>query len=175
MGRVAVVVLALALTLAMGLAAFFNAENVTLKEQIEDYRQELSVLKTANLTTALGIKEIPPDPNAAYWENGNSHVWITGYVFNCGGSIAYQAGLQVIARAEDDSVLMNVSLPLVNGGIFSANENKSLIPEYFTPTEHMFGNVLSQQNVTVRMSIYHEGSFSNSTKYEITPFWTNPS
>jgi hypothetical protein len=66
-----------------------------------------------------------------------------------------------------------VTVPIVSGGIFSSNENKSLIPEYLQPTPLEFGNVLSQQNVTVRLGIFHEGVFSNSTTYEIIPVWKN--
>ncbi len=174
MGKATVAVLVAVLAFTMGLAALYNSENVTLKEQIKGYQQELTILKTANLTTALGIKEIPPDSDTAYWGNKYNHLWVTGYIYNCGGSIALQAGLRVVAKSEDNSTLMNMTVPLVNGGVFSADTDLSLLPAYLSPSFVEYGDVLSKENVTVRFSIYHEGSFSNSSTYDITPFWTNP-
>jgi len=90
--------------------------------------------------------------------------------------MAKKAGLDVLAFDEANAVLMNYTVPINEGGIgaFSTNETlRNLIPYYLYPTPLEFGNVLSQQNVTVRLAIFHEGIFPNSTRYEINPIWHN--
>jgi hypothetical protein len=96
-------------------------------------------------------------------------------VFNSGASMARKAGLEVLAFDEANAVLMNYTVPITEGGIaaFSTNETKNPIPYYLYPTSLEFGNVLSQENVTVRLAIYHDGVFSNSTRYQINPVWKN--
>jgi hypothetical protein len=158
-------------------SVFLYQQNVNLRNENSILKEELTTLKSANIVTALGVVEIPP-----YWEsywggNGNySYLWITGWVFNSGASMAKKAGLDVLAFDEANSVLMNYTVPITEGGIgaFSTNETlRNLIPYYIYPTPLEFGNVLSQQNVTVRLAIFHEGIFPNSTRYEINPVWEN--
>lgn len=86
--------------------------------------------------------------------------------------MAKNAGLQVLAFNETNTPLMNVTVP-VSSGIFSTDPKKNLMPGYLQATSIDFGDILSHQNVTVRVGIYHEGLFSNSTTYEIIPVWTN--
>ena len=76
--------------------------------------------------------------------------------------MARKAGLMVLAFDEGNTVLMNYTVPITEGGIgaFSTNETfRDLIPYYLYPTPLEFGNVLSQQNVTVRLAIFHDGVF----------------
>ena len=96
-------------------------------------------------------------------------------MFNSGASMARKAGLQVLAFDETNTNLMNFTVPITSGGIaaFSTNESRNLIPYYLYPTSLEFGNVLSQENVTVRLAIFHEGVFSNNTRYEVNPVWHN--
>jgi hypothetical protein len=95
-------------------------------------------------------------------------------VFNSGAGMANNAGLNVLAFDEENFVLMNYTVPIVGYGVFSINENRTLIHSYVQLTPLEFGNVLSQQNVTVRLAIFHEGLFLNSTRYQINPVWGNP-
>ncbi len=84
------------------------------------------------------------------------------------------ARIQIVAFDETNTVLMNYTAPITEGdaGAFTTNETlKNLIPYYFYPTPQFFGNVLSQQNVTVKLAIFHDGVFPNSTRYEINPVW----
>ena len=86
--------------------------------------------------------------------------------------MAYNAGLNVVAFGNLDNVLMNITVPLISGS-YSTNMNTSLMPYYMQHSPMTFRNILSQENVEVRMAIYHEGIFSNSTTYKMTPVWTN--
>jgi hypothetical protein len=151
-----------------------NSQLSNRDSKISALQSQIAVLKTANLETALGVVEVPADRTTQlYWANNNSHVWITGYVFNSGGSMAINAGVQVPAFDKNNSTLMNVTVP-ISFGVFDTSEKKNLIPGYYQASSMTFGNIFSQQNVTVRVGIYHEGFFSNSTTYKIIPVWTNP-
>jgi hypothetical protein len=165
------------LTLSVAISLFLYSENSILNSQVISLKSEMENLKSANLVTALGVVEIPPYGESYWGGNGNfSYVWITGWVFNSGASMARKAGLDVLAFDGANSVLMNYTVPITEGGIgaFSTNETlRNLIPYYIYPTPLEFGNVLSQQNVTVRLAIFHEGIFPNSTRYEINPVWEN--
>ncbi len=158
---------------------YYNIENRILSEKITELQKEVTELKTANLRTILGITEIPPHPHQIFGSK-DSHLLITGWVFNSGGIKASNAGVRVLAFNETDAVLLNVTVPIVPGRTFSTALNESLIPEvpYWLPdaiplSELEYGNVLSQENVTVRFSIFHEGIFPSSTRYEIIPIWEN--
>jgi hypothetical protein len=177
------IILVFLLTLTIPALIFYGIENTNLKKQISTLDDELASYKTANLETALGITEIQTaipsirnSPSIDSPDVGNfkvwSNVWITGSVFNSGKSMAYNAGLRVLAFENNSNLLMNTTVPLMSG-TFSYNDNESLIPDITQPTPFVFGNILSQQNTTVRISIYHEGTFSNSTTYELIPVWTN--
>ena len=167
--------LSIVLVAIMLLTLIIYTDNLRLKEQVLNLQKEIIILKSANLTTALGIVEIPPYSYSydVWWANNFSYVWITGWVFNSGAGMAKNAGLEVLAFDVANAVLMNYTVPIVSYGVFSANENRTLIPEYLKLTQLEFGNVLGQQNATVRLGIFHEGIFPNSTRYEINPFWEN--
>jgi hypothetical protein len=174
--RVVTLLLASLLALAVVISLFLYVDNLELERQVTNLNDEIVVLKSANLTTALGVVEIPPYGESYWGGNGNtSYVWITGWVFNSGASMAKKAGLQVLALDQSNAVLMNYTVPIASGGIaaFSSNETKNPIPYYLYPTSLEFGNVLSQENVTVRMAIFHEGVFSNNTRSEVNPVWHN--
>jgi len=178
--KAVILLLALLLSASVIASLFFYSENLKLKDQVQNLKQEIIILKSANLTTALGIVEIPPYYSAPYssshvwWANNFSYVWITGWVFNAGAGMANNAGLNVLAFDEGNSVLMNYTVPIAGYGVFSINENRTLIHSYVQLTPLEFGNVLSQQNVTVRLAIFHEDLFPNSTRYQINPVWENP-
>jgi len=169
------ILLAVLLSISIITSSFLYLENLTLTSQVQSLNEEIKSLNSAYLVTALGIVEIPPYGESYWGGNGEfSHLWITGWVFNSGGSMAKKAGLEVLAFAEDNTVLLNYTVPITQGGIgaFSTNETfRDLIPYYLYPTPLEFGNVLSQQNVTVRLAIFHDGSFPNGTRYEMNPVW----
>ena len=163
--------LLLLIVLTIPTIVYFNNDNSNLRKQVGILQEEISILKTANITTALGIVEVPPNYANNIWGSNFSHVWITGWVFNSGASPALDAGLRVIASNET-GVIMNKTIPLVAYGTFSTNENK-IKPNNENITPYTFENILSHQNVTIRIAIYHEDLFSSSTKYEIIPIWKN--
>jgi hypothetical protein len=170
------ILLAVLLTVTVALSSFLYSENQSLSSQVLSLNREIKTLMSANLVTALGVIEVPPYGESYWGGNGNcSYLWITGWVFNSGASMARKAGLEVLAFDEANAVLMNYTVPITEGGIaaFSTNETKNPIPYYLYPTSLEFGNVLSQENVTVRLAIYHDGVFSNSTRYQINPVWKN--
>jgi hypothetical protein len=171
--KVVALLLVIVLTISISSNLFFYSNNQSLSKQVLGLKEEIQVLNSANLTTALGIIEIPPYTEGNWWGNNYSYVWITGWVFNYGASMAKNAGLQVLAHDKADDILMNYTVPIVGYGVFSANEDKSLLPDYLQLAPLEFGNVLSQENATVRLSIFHEGNFKNDTTYEAIPIYDN--
>jgi hypothetical protein len=174
--KVVALLLVVLLVVSVVYSVSIYQQNVKLRNENSILIEEIIALKSANLVTALGIVEIPPYGESYWGGNGNSsYLWITGWVFNSGAAMARKAGLEVLAFDEFNAVLMNFTVPVIEGGIaaFSTNESRNLIPSYLYPTTLEFGNVLSQQNVTIRMAIFHEGVFPNETRYEINPVWEN--
>jgi sensor domain CHASE-containing protein len=172
--KVVALLLVFLLIVSVVYSVFLYQQNVNLRNETAILKEELTTLKSASIVTALGVVEIPPY-GESYW-GGNGYLWITGWVFNSGANMARKAGLDVLAFDGANVVLMNYTVPITEGGIgaFSTNETlRNLIPYYLYPTPLEFGNVLSQQNVTVRLAIFHEGIFPNSTRYEINPVWEN--
>ena len=170
--------LLLLIVLTIPTIVYFNDGNSNLRKQIGELQkqlgglqEEITVLKTANITTALGIVEVPPNYVNNFWGSNFSHVWITGWVFNSGASPAFDAELRVIAINET-GVIMNTTIPLVAYGTFSTDEDK-IKPNNENITPYTTENILSYQNKTISISIYHEGSFSSNTAYEIIPIWKN--
>lgn len=166
------ILLAVLLSVSMVTSLFLYFENHRLTSRVQSLNGEIRTLKSANIVTALGVVEIPP-LGASYWGgNGDySHLWITGWVFNSGASMAKKAGLQVLALNESNAVLMNYTVPITDGGVGAFATKPSLIPSYLYPVPLEFNDLLSQQNVTVRLAIFHEGVFPNSTRYEVNPVW----
>jgi hypothetical protein len=170
--------LLLILASTMPAVIYYNAENCRLSNEINDLRHELATLKTANLTAALGVTEIPPQPHQIFGSK-DSHLWITGWVLNSGASKAIHAGLTVLAFDETNAVVLNVTVPVTDRE-FSTAFDDSLVPAvpYWLPgatslNKLTYGDVLSEENVTVRFSIFHDGIFPSSTRYQIIPIWEN--
>jgi hypothetical protein len=147
------------------------AEIKNLQEQVKNLNQENIKLKSASIVTALGFKELPPKATAnnPFLGSPNYHyLWITGWIFNSGGSMAANTSLVILAYDSSDNVLLNVTVPVI---------------PYFTSTSAIMhhqpapvgGVILSQQNMTVRMEVYHEGVFLNGTRYEAIPVYTSQS
>jgi hypothetical protein len=174
--------LALLLVLTIPTIVNYNIENSNLKKQVASLQEEISQLQkeigtlkpsslmTANIVTALGFTEVPPNPksNSAIDRNF-SHLWITGSLFNSGGGRAIGVGLNILAYDESNKVLMNVTVPIVSGG-YSVTY---AIPPHnnLNPAPIMHTNIFSQQKMTVILGIYHQGIFSDSTRYEAIPIY----
>ena len=157
-----------------------NSANSNLRKQVVELQEEIRLLKTANLTAALGVIEVPPRPGGILG-SVYSHLWITGWVFNSGWSMARHVGLNVLAFNETNGVFMNVTVPLDSRSGFATATKDYLVPKvpYWLPgsallSELEYSTILGQQNMTVRFSLYHEGSFPSSTRYEMNPIWENP-
>jgi len=171
--------LVLIIVLTVPTIIHYNIENRILSGEIMELQKELTTLKTANLSAYLGVTEIPPQPHQILGSK-DSHLWITGWVFNSGGVKASNAGLRVLAFNETNVAVLNVTVPIVPDRTFSTALNESLVPAvpYWLPDaisliDLEYGTVFSQENVTVRFSIFHEGIFPSSTRYEIIPIWEN--
>jgi hypothetical protein len=173
--NVVTILLAVLLAVSVFISLFLYSQNLSLSSQVSDLSEEVKILQSANLVTALGVVEVSPyGVNYFGGTSSYSYLWITGWVFNDGASMARKAGLEVLAFDGNNVALMNYTVPITEGGVgaFSTNETiKNLIPYYFYPTPIEFGNVLSQENVTVRLAIFHDGVFSNSTRYQVNPVW----
>jgi hypothetical protein len=171
------ILLAVLLAVSVVMSLFLYSENLSLKSQVLSLKEDTKNSNSSNIVTALGVVDIPYY-GENYWKENSTYgnLWITGWVFNSGAIMAKKAGLEVIAFDKANAVLMNYTVPITEGdtGAFTTNETlRNLIPHYFHPTPFEFGNVLSQQNVTIRLAIFHNGNFQNSTKYQITPVWEN--
>jgi hypothetical protein len=158
-----------------GKIANLNSQISNLKGQVANLNGQITNLTSANLVPALGITEIPYySPFNKGWATKFSHVYISGYVINAGGSMAYNAGLQVLAYGANGELLMNLTVPLDNGAIFGSDAGSyAYLSSFYETNSLQLGNLYSQQNATISISIYHEGTFSNSTNYNIIPVWTN--
>lgn len=156
---------------------YYQTDNSNLRKQLKGLQEEITVLKTANLTSAFGIIEVPARPDQILGSI-NSHLWVTGWIFNSGGSIARNVALNVLAFNQSNDVIMNVTVPIASGSEFATATEDYLVPKvpYYVPGsislgELKYGTVLSQQNMTIKFSLYHAGSFPDTTRYEINPLW----
>jgi hypothetical protein len=148
-------------------------ENANLRSRIQALQDELTEYKTANLTAALGIVEIQASSVSEL--NWSNYLWVTGYISNVGKATASNVAMQVYAFDNTNNTLMNATCP-IHSGVFDSSEKKNIVSQTFqvTSNEFTFGDILSQQKVIVRVGIYHEGSFPDTTTYKIIPIWTNP-
>ena len=83
--------------------------------------------------------------------------------------MAIGVGLNILVYDESSEVLLNVTAPILSNGYMVAcppHTGKLLGP--------LNTNIFSQQNMTVILGVYHEGIFSDSTRYEAIPVYENP-
>ena len=173
-----IVSLVLLFLLVLNVAAnvYYSIENANLRNQITVLQEEIESLKAeslnkANIVTALGITEVTPTPTSQNtWDRNYSHLWITGWVFNSGLGMAIGVGLNILAYDESNKVLLNETMPVLDNGYIETYA----IPPHTNQPRPLTTNIFSQQNMTVIMGIYHEGVFSNSTRYEAIPVFQNP-
>ncbi len=160
--------------------ALLNDEIANLNSQISNLKSQIKNLTTANLVTALGIKDIqyglPVKPKAEFEFDGTSvktfyYLYIWGSVSNTGVSVAYNSGLKVVAYDAQGTLEINMTVPL-DGGMFGADDQtKSLLSEDYGDYLIQRVNLGSNQTVTAVISIFHEGTLSGN--WTVTPVWTN--
>jgi hypothetical protein len=141
--------------------ALLNNQIAKLSNQISNLTSQITNLTSANLMTALGIKEETSVPN--------NHLWMTGWVFNKGLGTAYNAGLHVVAYDAKGTLEVNMTVPLVDG-MGEVFYTFDIIPRDSQINTLQFGSLDAGQNATITLSIFHEGLVTNWT---VTPVWTN--
>jgi hypothetical protein len=159
--------------------ALLNNQIANLNSQISNLKGQIKDLTTANIVTALGIKDIqyglPVKPKAEFEFDGTSvktfyYLYIWGSVSNTGVGIAYNSGLKVVAYDAQGTLEINMTVPL-DGGMFGADDQtKSLLSEDYGNYPTQLVNLDSNQTVVTVISIFHEGVVTNWT---VTPVWTN--
>ena len=156
-----------------------NDEIANLNSQISNLKSQIKNLTTANLVTALEVKDIqyglPVKPKTEFEFDGTSvktfyYLYIWGSVNNTGVDVAHSSGLKVLAYDAQGTLEINMTVPL-DGGMFGADDQtKSLLSEDYGDYPTQLLNLNSNQTVAVSMSIFHEGVVANWT---VTPVWTN--
>jgi hypothetical protein len=176
----AILAVAVLLTSLIAITLYYNnlvnnrdSKITALESQIDNLNHELSnqsgqVTVRANVITGLGISDVPADPNSRdSTARQYSHLWITGWVFNNGLAMAENVGLVILAYDQSGKVLLNQTMPVMDSATVYST---SIIHNSQTPP-NLHTTILSQQNMTVIMGIYHEGIFPSSTRYEAIPIY----
>jgi hypothetical protein len=177
---IAILALAILLTSLVAITLYYNnlandkdSKIIALENQIANLNNQLAnvsrqVNVRANVITGLGISDVPPDPNSKNSvARQYSHLWITGWVFNNGLAMAKNVGLVILAYDQANKVLLNQTMPIMD----SATVYSTSIIHNSQQPPFLHTTILSQQNMTVIMGIYHEGIFPSSTWYEAIPIY----
>jgi len=142
-----------------GEIASMNATISSLNSQIASLNNQLTSIQskyTASLVTALGVKDLP---GGGANTTDLNHLYITGAVTNTGITTAYNAGLHVNGYASDDTVLIDITVPIAyyvsQDGFTNATGLTTIYPS---------------QQATADISIIHSG---NVTTWNIIPVFTN--
>jgi hypothetical protein len=159
-----------------GIVFYYNTRVTDLNVQISDLKGQLSNLTapSANIVTALGTAEVVPY-NSGFNDNPIkfNNLYISGSVDNVGGGLAQNAGLKVVAYNAQGVLEINMSVPLAKGAEFGTDApTNTLVSNTDRTSSLQLGSLCSQQNVTIGIAIFHEGTVTNWT---VTPVWTNTS
>jgi hypothetical protein len=164
-----------------GIIVYYNNKIVDLSSQISSLKTQIENVTSANLTSELTITGIPwpntflngtmiPD----YYPHGFNDFFINGSVTNDGGGVAFNAGLHVSAYTNNDTLAVNMTVPLVNGDwVFGtdATTNTFVLNYYKDYLGTLpLGYLKSGQTVTFDLSFFYEAHVFNWT---LTPVWTN--
>jgi len=164
-----------------GTIFYYNNKVSNLNSQISSLKNQVTNLTSVNLTSDLSITEIPypnhflngtqiPD----YYPHGFSNLFINGSVTNAGGVTAFNAGLHIVAYTANETLVVNMTVPLVNGGwVFGTDATtNAYVSNYYKDDlgTLRLGYLESGQTVAFDLSFYHEGIVTNWT---VTPVWTN--
>jgi uncharacterized coiled-coil protein SlyX len=128
-----------------------NSMVAALQNQISDLQEKY----TANLVTALGANEISSSNSSVL-----CHLYISGTVTDTGVTTAYNAGLHINGYASDDTVLINITVPIGYG----------VYQDGFNANGTALSTIYPTQSQAAEISIFHNGNLANWT---ITPVWTN--
>ncbi len=164
-----------------GTIVYYNNKIADLNIQISSLKSQIKNLTSANLTSELSITEIPypnyflngtiiPD----YYIHGFSNLFINGSVTNSGSGLAFNAGLHVVAYTANETLVVNMTVPLVKGGwVFGTDATtNAYVSNYYKDYlgTLQLGYLKSGLTVTFDLNFYHEGDVTNWT---VTPVWTN--
>jgi hypothetical protein len=161
-----------------GLLADRDSKIVSLNAQIANQNNQIANLNSQiaqepnftnpRIMTQLGVAEIggssPHAYDAKYWR-----LFIQGSTLNAGQLTAYNAGLRVIAYSTGGQLVINMTVPLVNGYNYAADASVASSIGYNIGPQQL-GNLTGGQYAIVALDIYHEGFVINWT---VTPVWTN--
>ena len=165
-----------------GTIVYFNNRVSNLNSQVSNLKSQIKYLTNANLTASLSTTELP---YSTRFFNGTlipayirlkefSNLFINGSVTNDGGGIAFNAGLHVLAYTANETLAVNMTVPLVNGEwVFGTDATtNAYVSNYYKDYlgTLQLGYLKSGQTVAFDLSFYHEGIVTNWT---VTPVWTN--
>ena len=134
--------------------------------QVSDLEHQVANLSSVEIVTALGVKDIA---NLSYsmQKDQNFRLYIAGTVSNNGYGTAYNTGLHVRAYDDGGVLVIDMTVPLVSGGQFSALS--SIDGKYPGSSPFQFTNLFAGETVPVSLDIDHKGVATNWT---ITPVYT---
>jgi hypothetical protein len=152
-----------------------NGQSANLGIQVANLSSQLTILTTANIVTALGIREIPTTYQTAvgssppYLSAPYNHLYVQGSVTNSGAGTAFNAGLQVTAYDATGNLEINMTVPFYSGAQFGTDANTRNYANQNDASLHLT-NLAGTATAQVNINIFHEGTVSNWT---VSPVWTN--
>jgi cell division protein FtsL len=158
-----------------GQAADLRNQVANLNGQVENLSSQLTILTTANIVTALGIREIPTTYQVAvgaspqYLSAPYNHLYIQGSVTNSGAGTAFNAGLQVIAYDANGALEINMTVPFDSGAQFGTDASTRSYANQNDAALHL-ASLAGAATAQVNVNIFHEGIISN---WIVSPVWTN--
>ncbi len=173
-----------------------NSEITSLKGQVADENNQIANLtnqienfnaQSAYLNTQLGIIDYvtnsTPYDGPSLAAEGIDGLYIKGSVANVGNMTAYNAGLHVVGYDANNTLWINMTVPLAyaaggsfNNALFFGTDNKT---QSYADNQNSINGVVaslklesldSGKGTMVNVNIIHEGIVSNWT---VTPVWTN--
>jgi len=143
-----------------------TSEIANLTSQVRNLEGQITILTTANLTASLSFLNSPPSP---YGGTGTLSIY-DGSVHNVGKSIAYNAGLRVVAYDAQGVKEIDATVPLAFEETFTNPFG------YFQAGSGLIGGSYSVtslgagQSAQIRLNIDYSGTVTN---WNATPVWTN--
>jgi TolA-binding protein len=134
-----------------------NQTIVDLNEQVEDLQGQLQTLReryTANIITALGVKDMASDDSSL------RHLFIQGTVSNTGVVAAINAGLQIKGYGSNHEVLIDLT---------TSFDSYATYQDGFTSTKSL-ATLAPTQSQSINIAIYHQGTVVDWT---ITPVYND--
>ena len=127
---------------------------------------------SAYLTTDLVVREIPRNyPYNVPSPIPFNYLYITGSAKNTGKGTVYSAGLHVVAYNAAGVLEINLTVPLINGASYGTDApTNAYVSSTYGNSSLQLGNLFGEQNATIEIGIFHEGTVSN---WKVTPLWTN--